>query len=102
MNCRDGRMTDLGGSLSRVGAQHNHVDRLVAAELLRRGDCFPRGAMQLAALLLSNDQDHPMTLASLFSRGGPSAPLLAARLRGPFAPRRSGLIRLPSLLPLIS
>ena len=38
---------------------------LIAGELLSRGHRFPRRAMQLAALLLGNDEDHPITLASI-------------------------------------
>ena len=71
-------LAELGSRIARAGAQYNRFNRLIAGQLLSEGHGLPRRAVQLAALLFGDDEDH-------FGREGPSAP------------RRSRLIRLPSL-----
>ena len=72
---------ELGSRIGGLGAQHDRFDRLIAGQLLSRGHRLPRRAMQLAALLLGDDE-----IIDTLSRRG-----------GPIAPRRSRLIRSPSL-----
>jgi hypothetical protein len=67
VNRPDRRLADFGGGPGRIRPQDNDVDRLIGGELLRRRDRFPRRPMQLTALLLGDDNDHPITLASSFN-----------------------------------
>ena len=56
------RLCQLSGSRSHRGARQDDLDR--RAQLLRRGDGFPRGAVQDAVLLFCHHQNHQKTLAS--------------------------------------
>src|SRR5688572_14056795 len=49
MDSGDSCLADLPCGISWVRTEHDYLDRLIAAELLRRGHGFPRGAMQLAS-----------------------------------------------------
>ena len=55
---RHGRLAELRRRIGGIGSQHDRLDWLIAGELLSRGHRFPRRAMQLAALLLGDDEDH--------------------------------------------
>jgi hypothetical protein len=61
---------DLGsrGGCVRARAGQRDRDRLAAGELLHRRHRFPGGAIQLAAALFADDEDHAITRASSRSR----------------------------------
>src|SRR5688572_15426749 len=62
-----GRLAEFRRRIGGIGPQHDRLDWLIAGELLSRSDRFPRCAMQLAALLFGNHEDHPITRASSLS-----------------------------------
>ena len=51
-------LAELGSRIARTGAQYNRFNRLIAGQLLSEGHGLPRRAVQLAALLFGDDEDH--------------------------------------------
>jgi hypothetical protein len=50
--------SELGRDSAQLRTERDDRHRLAAGQLLPGGDGFPRGAIELAAPLFSNDEDH--------------------------------------------
>src|SRR5688572_14773492 len=57
--------------------------------IVAASDSFVADAKPVMLLIIIESPDSPRASVLSFSRGGPSSPLRAARLGGPYPPRRS-------------